>query len=165
MYIVYRLKFNDGTEYIGQTINLNSRLAQHQNYWKKEHNLTIEDVQLIKHLKTKHEALAVEGYFIDNYKGKLRNKVKGIDGELVNVEAVKKEMEQLAKDQEPIDPDDLFELIERIDDEQDKLTILNKKIRQLENRYIKTFLEYKTMKRNIKDMDDIIEEAILRSFK
>jgi len=46
MYYVYKLTFDNGYYYVGQTKDLSSRVNGHYRYWKRKHNLNIKRVDI-----------------------------------------------------------------------------------------------------------------------
>ena len=164
MYIVYRLNFSDGSKYIGQTSNLNNRLNQHKLVWKKLFDLSIENVDIVKLCNSQAEALAVEASVIENYGlENLRNNVIS-SKERIDETMIEELSDKLNKDEEPQTPLEVINTSDNLSLEL-RLKYLNKKVNQLENRYITTYYKYLTMKENIKHLDYIIDEHIAKEFK
>lgn len=161
MRIVYRLRFNKNKIYIGQTSNLNRRIEEHKKHWKKVKNLKLKEVSIIKICDTLTEALAVEKVAIDHYG--IENLLNQDDRDYSYIK-VGGLHDHLTGDEEPDNPYDLALKLERMHIG-DAYEVLQKKYKQLENRYISTFFDYQTMKENMKRMDDIIDKAIAKEFE
>ena len=160
MILVYKLTFDDGTEYVGQTQDLNQRLSQHKSVWKGLFGLDIAKVAILEWASTREKALRLEASYIEAYGlDNLRNKF--LDENRVDIDMIS---DKLAKDEEPDSPLVVIHTSDQIDYDTQKHKYLAAKMRQLENRYLSTFMKYHTIKDNMKHIDKIIDQAINEVF-
>ena len=165
VYLVYRLTFTDGSKYIGQTVDLNNRLVAHNFLWSKEHNIKIKDIDIVKMCTNIKEATAIESsliefYGIENLRNSSFSSLARSD-----MNEIEKIAEKLDADKEPDKPINVIFNCDVLSSDEIKLKFMQKKIMQLENRYMTTFFQYEAMKSNMKMLDQIIDEAVLRSFE
>ena len=160
MYVIYRLRFDDGTQYVGQTSKLNERLSNHTVLWRRLYGLKIEKIDILDTASTEREALVKEAKYIEHFGlENLRNSAfRAFDEDYIQNLS-----DRLAAEEEPISPDKLIQEEEMLREEL-KLKYLQKRLTQLENRYLKTYMEYQRMKDNMKSLDIIIDEAIMEQF-
>lgn len=165
IYIVYRLNFSDGTKYVGQTCNLNSRIASHKALWSKDFSIKIDSVDIAKFCNSQKEALAVESsliefYGIENLRNSQISSMQRIEEEEIAFMA-----DKLDAEEEPSRPIDVIFTADMLDTLESREKYLSKKVSQLENRYITTYLRLEAMKNNIKHLDIIIDEAIMKAIR
>ena len=157
MHIVYQLEFDDGTKYIGQTKDLNNRLGQHRILWRSMFSLEISMVRVLELCGSASKALTVEASYIEHYGlENLRNKtLTNFDDELLVTLS-----EKLGKNEEPDSPLQLIHTADQFEDTEKMMKYLEKKTKQLENRYISLFQKHEAIKENMKYIDRIIDKAV-----
>ena len=156
MYIIYKLTFDDATIYIGQTSDLNARLAAHKPVWKRK-GLAITRVEVLHTPPTRARALALESACIKLHDWELSRNIG--QGQHTEADALLVS-DKLERDMDPTHPMYVARAIEMYESKTEQVAYITKKVRQLESRYIRTYFENETMTNNIKQMDKLIDEAI-----
>ena len=145
VWIVYQLKFSDGTYYIGQTSDLNDRVFAHRSIWKVSHDLDIVNVKILDFANNQDDALKLEKHFIRH----------SDTSELRNVA----EMDARCRKTHILNPTELMHSLNMRGDTQKRILLRNE-IRKLENRYIRTWTELQRMQDNIKYLDVLVDQAV-----
>jgi len=156
------IKFNDGSSYISQaSSNLNKRIESHRTIWKKKLDLEISSVQILATFVIVSQARAFVSDVIEQQiYSNLRNTVLDF-----NLSSEMQKQDRLEAHEKPICPEELIDILESLEiEDTEKIKFLTKKLAQLENRYIKSFFELENMQKNIKELDEIIDVAIEKSF-
>ncbi len=101
---VYEINFTDGSKYIGQTKNLNQRIANH----KSKLSRAIDNILIVKTCTSRQEALAFETATINHYG--LANLIN------TTISSHKNRLEVLSPNEEPKAPLDIEEQLKEIVD-------------------------------------------------